>query len=401
MKCVFLLLTAAVAFCVQGAVTLDEKFSDGGLVIGENGKSWNAKELVGDNQGSIFFDAVFSEAANRSPAQRVLMHLRTAGRLTLAWNAYFNETLQCELTDQSKTYRVTIKELKIEHGRKYSLGVTWNGEVVRVYIDGVAVDSGVQPIAIKKAKVAKLNIGPYTDKYRVPHRWKSDIVISRLRVWDEAVTPAAVAAEHGIEFKALTESNKAFLTVPRLPKGVAAPKIDGRLDEEMWKNSGSLVQLIHGNFVGKSGRLPPHSFRLAYDDEKLYLGFDTLFPGGFSCVEGIARTPESEPEATPEPESVPLPVDEPVREPEPAPTPTPTPAPTPEPEPEPVPEPVRVPVAKRGRRTGRKFFKALGVLLIIAFVLLVAYAVAARIWPEFFDTLLYTEEELEIINYIL
>jgi hypothetical protein len=297
MKCVFLLLTAAVAFCVQGAVTLDEKFPDGGLVIGENGKSWNARELVGDNQGSIFFDAVFSEAANRSPAQRVLMHLRTAGRLTLAWNAYFNETLQCELTDQSKTYRVTFKELKIEYGRKYSLGVTWNGEVVRVYIDGVAVDSGVQPIAIKKAKVAKLNIGPYTDKYRVPHRWKSDIVISRLRVWDEAVTPAAVAAEHGIELKALTESNKAFLTVPRLPKGVAAPKIDGRLDEEMWKNTGSLVQLIHGNFVGKSGRLPPHSFRLAYDDEKLYLGFDTLFPGGFSCVEGIARTPESEPEA--------------------------------------------------------------------------------------------------------
>ena len=95
--------------------------------------------------------------------------------------------------------------------------------------------------------------------------------------------------------------------------------------------------------------------------------------------------PESEPEATPEPESVPLPVDEPVREPEPAPT----------------PEPVRVPVAKRKRRTGRKLFKALGVLLTITFVLLAAYAVTARIWPEFFDALLYTEEELEIINYIL
>lgn len=107
--------------------------------------------------------------------------------------------------------------------------------------------------------------------------------------------------------------------------------------------------------------------------------------------------PESEPEATPEPESVPLSVDEPVREPEPAPTPAPTPAPAPEP----APEPVRVPVAKRKRRTGRKLFKALGVLLTITFVLLAAYAVAARIWPEFFDALLYTEEELEIINYIL
>ncbi len=282
---------------LHGAITLNEIFPDKGLSIGMEGKSWAASELVGDNKGSVFFDVVFSKVADQGVVQRVLMHLRTYGRLTLAWNAYRNETLQCELTDQSKTYRVTFKEHKIKLGHKYSLGVTWDGDVVRVYIDGVAVDSGVQPLPIKKEKVSKINLGPYRDKYRAPRRWADDIVIERLRVWDVALSPAEVAKDMGIEFEPLVKSNKAFLVVPQLPDGVAAPEIDGRLDEPMWNHAGSLVQLIHGNFIGKSGLLPPHTFRLAYDNEKLYLGFNTLFPGGFSCVSGIARTPENEPEA--------------------------------------------------------------------------------------------------------
>ena len=292
-----MLLMALASMSLHGGMTLDENFAGEGLVIGQEGRSWRAKELVGDNRGSIFFDAVFSEPVDRSVTQRVLMHLRTAGRLTLAWNAYDNETLQCELADGAKVYRVTFKGRKIEHGRKHSLGVTWDGEVVRVYIDGVAADSGVQPVAIPRSKVSKINLGPYADKYRVPRRWTGDVAIGRLRVWDEALTPAAVAADHGVKFKPVSESHKAMLTVPRLPSDVTPPVIDGHLDEPMWNHAGSLVQLIHGNFVGKSGRLPPHSFRLAYDDKKLYLGFDSLFPGGFSCVAGLERTAESEPEA--------------------------------------------------------------------------------------------------------
>ena len=101
-----------------GGVTLDEKFQEGGLVIGATGRSWDAKALVGDNKGSLFFDVVFSPVADASKSQRTLLHLRTAGRLTLAWNAYKNETLQCELTDLSKTYRVTFKERKIALGKK-------------------------------------------------------------------------------------------------------------------------------------------------------------------------------------------------------------------------------------------------------------------------------------------
>ena len=121
------------ALAASGGVTLDETFT-AGLVIGPegSGRSWDAKALVGDNRGSVFFDVSFRKPENHVAAQRTLVRLRTAGRLTLAWNAYKNETLQCELTDQSKTYRVTFKERKIELGKTYGLGVTWDGDAVRV-----------------------------------------------------------------------------------------------------------------------------------------------------------------------------------------------------------------------------------------------------------------------------
>ena len=123
-----------------------------------------------------------------------------------------------------------------------------------------------------------------------------------------------------------------------------------------------------------------------------------------AAVEGLKSilvdaTPQPEPE--PELEHQPEPQPEPQPELTPEPQPEPQPELQPEPQPEPTPKPVQVRVSKPKRKKGKKFFKVLGVMLSILFVLLVAYAVAARIWPDFFDTLLYTEEELEIINYIL
>ena len=111
-----------------------------------------------------------------------------------------------------------------------------------------------------------------------------------------------------------------------------------------------------------------------------------------AAVEGlksILEEPTPQPDPTPEPIPVPEPVAEPVSEPQ------------PEPQPEPKPQPKPVPARKPKKKTGKKFFKAIGIMLLIAFLLLVAYAVVARIAPELFDSLLYTEEELEIINYIL
>lgn len=55
-----------------------------------------------------------------------------------------------------------------------------------------------------------------------------------------------------------------------------------------------------------------------------------------------------------------------------------------------------------GRKTSRKkALLAFGIPAAIAVILLVAFIVAARVAPEWIDSLLYTPEELEIINHVL
>ena len=57
-------------------------------------------------------------------------------------------------------------------------------------------------------------------------------------------------------------------------------------------------------------------------------------------------------------------------------------------------------VEKPKRSAGKKFMITMIVLVVLAVVLLAAFAVVARMMPGVFDTILYTPEELEILNYI-
>jgi len=287
------LLTTAVAFATQ---TLDEDFGADGLRISADSRSWTAEGLVGDNQGSIFFDIVFPDKDEAPKGQRTLVHLRTNGRLTLAFNAYSNDSIQLELTDQTKTYRYTSPENWIVRGKTYSLGVTWDGEAVRFYVNGVACQSGAQPLPLRKKDVTKLNLGPYKDGFRGLRSWSDQTTVRRLRVWNEARSPEEVAKEAGLAFRPALVSDPLRLVIPELPTGVTAPVIDGHLDEPMWSQAGFVPQIVHGNFVGRSGQLPPHFYRFAYDKDNLYVGLMTHFPGGFTCVPGVERTSSMEPE---------------------------------------------------------------------------------------------------------
>lgn len=107
--------------------------------------------------------------------------------------------------------------------------------------------------------------------------------------------------------------------------------------------------------------------------------------------------PEPEPESEPEPEPVPEPVPEPEPEPEPEPiveeTPEQEPEPEQESEPEQTPEPEPVPEKKF------KFWGIVLVLLGIVFVAFAIFMILAVVAPDFIDSLLYTPEELRIINY--
>ena len=61
--------------------------------------------------------------------------------------------------------------------------------------------------------------------------------------------------------------------------------------------------------------------------------------------------------------------------------------------------PVKKP--KKKRSAGMRFLLTIVIIISIALVLLAAYVIVARQIPGFFDTILYTPEELEILNYKL
>ena len=126
--------------------------------------------------------------------------------------------------------------------------------------------------------------------------------------------------------------------------------------------------------------------------------------------------PVQEPTTVPVHEQATEPVQEPVSEPElepetePVPEVVPVPEAVPEPEviPDPevqavIPEPVEVPQQSEETKTnvGKVLLIILCVIAAIAVLLLLALAIAGRVWPEWVDTFLYTPDELKILNHKL
>ena len=125
--------------------------------------------------------------------------------------------------------------------------------------------------------------------------------------------------------------------------------------------------------------------------------------------------PQPEPVSQPEPEPTPepAPAPEPMPEPQPEPVPVPDEDPKSEPQPEPETEMESEPVPeveqeqpqveeKPAAKPRKAYVKVLIAILIIVLVLaalLGAYIAVAKFAPQWLDTILYTQEELEILNY--
>ena len=115
-----------------------------------------------------------------------------------------------------------------------------------------------------------------------------------------------------------------------------------------------------------------------------------------AAVEGLKSLLDPEPTPEPTPELVP----EPQPDPTPEPVPEPEPEPVSEPQPEPIPEPVVVPTPPQSR-VWRKVLWTILALILIAAVLFGVFVLISRVNPEMLDSILYTKEELEIINWQL
>ena len=124
-------------------------------------------------------------------------------------------------------------------------------------------------------------------------------------------------------------------------------------------------------------------------------------------VAGTVEEPAAEVVAEPSPVAESSPVAEPVAEPSPVAEPVAEPSPVAEPVVESVAEPVAAPVAEpvtgetRKMSPGRIVLITLASLLGLAVVLFGIFVLLVNCFPDFLDSLLYTKEELYIINYRL
>lgn len=121
--------------------------------------------------------------------------------------------------------------------------------------------------------------------------------------------------------------------------------------------------------------------------------------------------PAPEPMPEPQPEPVPVPDEDPKSEPQPEPQPQPEPEtemesePEIEIEPEPVPEveqeqpQVEEKPAAKPRKAYVKVLIAILIIVLVLAALLGAYIAVAKLAPQWLDTILYTQEELEILKY--
>ncbi len=277
--------------------TIDGNFSDGKFIaIGSRGISLPGANLVGDNKGSIFFAFKISEMQPPVNIQRILLALRTNGRLTLGFNYYGDKSIQFAFAEL--TNGILFKfPVTLEYGKEYNLGCTWDGTVVRIYLEGRMIAEKEQPHALTKDRVRNFNIGPYKDAWFAPRAWADDTFVKSLRIYDEAMSPADVAKLYNVEFQPIAKSHPQFIGIPRIPDGMTAPKNDGKLDEPVWKLAASMPALIDIVHPEKSGQIPPNSFKLLYDNTNIYLGLTSVFPSGAQLKEGQLRTAADEPNA--------------------------------------------------------------------------------------------------------
>lgn len=119
--------------------------------------------------------------------------------------------------------------------------------------------------------------------------------------------------------------------------------------------------------------------------------------------EAVAEpAPEPDPAVEPEPEPIvetkPIEEPEPIAEPEPELAVEPNVEPEPEPKPEPVVEPKAAPKVSKQRKPMPVALKVILWALVVVAVLLGLFVLLAHVAPDFIDSILYNEEELEIIH---
>lgn len=283
-----LTLDRAQTFTVGGTpVALAGEFKDGFWIYGKNGITIPAEGLLG-RQGTILYRFKVSEFRDEPLKARYLLTLRDARRVFfgpyMLSDAKKLYVAVCNYDEGIKDYPVVSEDIRRDE--PYTFAAAWDGTSLRLYLNGLLVEEMKQKFPMPDA-FRSLYLGPYTDGWTNPPPWGDDSMAGSLKTYDVALSSEEIAALSGAQSRPITEDYPQTLTVGRLVG--AAPVIDGDLSDPAWALAGGMIAFTDGRNGPRAWALPPSSFLLTYDEQNLYLGLKTLFPGRVPIKEGAPR----------------------------------------------------------------------------------------------------------------
>ncbi|MBN1445916.1 MAG: hypothetical protein JW957_07410, partial [Candidatus Omnitrophica bacterium] len=179
-----------------------------------------------------------------------------------------------EIRDGKVTAGVTLEPAKhisvtssgnIEAGRWAHLAGAYDGETLRLYIDGKKEPAEAKGKGVLINSGKQLNIGSWSNDY-----WYKGCI-------DEVRISAVDRFNLKPEVSSSTDDKNAEDKFP-VNKTAKAPRIDGVVSPDEWKGAKKITG-FRSNIDGKVTPRPQPEIYLAFDDEFLYMGFTCPFEG--------------------------------------------------------------------------------------------------------------------------
>ena len=263
----------------------------GSLALGSQSIEFPAATLVGES-GTILIKVKQEKPTAGLQQNRAAFTLRCNSRMTATLYMTIGSFDVFRFGFGDRNEQIYYEAQKpYQFGKEQWMGITWDGKTVQFITDGKVEVSYKQPI--KMEKVRSLYVGAWQDGWNSLKQWPDDTFVSALKVFDNALSPAEIAAACGTKLQPSHVKYPGKMTVPVLLGQQVA--VDGDLKEALWNTAASLPVLA--SYMQEQTYLAPEGrFLMSADQDNLYLGLNYIFPAGNNVVQGQVRKPGVEPE---------------------------------------------------------------------------------------------------------
>jgi hypothetical protein len=199
-----------------------------------------------------------------------------------------NGKLHFSINDDSTAELNTAKSV-LTLNKWHHVAVTYNGKVVRMFVDGVAVDTLSEDMAIGDSKLIPLTIGNHYSYYRP---WSE--MIDEVRIWKRVKTPAEISAYKNSKYCIYDRTLRAYYNFNQGKASASNTTVKTLLDWSAYGNNGTLKNFnLTGSYsnwvkgvllsqdaiskidtVVRCGRYPSPSKKYIYTTSGTY--YDTL-----------------------------------------------------------------------------------------------------------------------------